>query len=65
MHPLADEYDETRDQALVAEARAGSAQAMDTLARAHQRFIYNIALRMVRDPHDAAETNYLYFGKYL
>ena len=55
MHPLADEYDETRDQALVAEARAGSAQAMDTLARTHQRFIYNIALRMVRDPHDAAD----------
>jgi RNA polymerase sigma factor (sigma-70 family) len=55
MHPLADEYDETRDQAVVAEARAGSAQAMDALARAHQRFIYNIALRMVRDPHDAAD----------
>jgi RNA polymerase sigma factor (sigma-70 family) len=55
MHPLADDYDETRDQALVAEARAGSAHALDTLARAHQRFIYNIALRMVRDPHDAAD----------
>ena len=55
MHPLADEYDESRDQALVAEARVGSAQAMEALARAHQRFIYNIALRMVRDPHDAAD----------
>jgi len=28
---------------------------MEALARAHERFIYNIALRMVRDPHDAAE----------
>jgi hypothetical protein len=46
MHPLAKEYDESRDRALVAEARAGSAQAMEALARAHQRFIYNIALRM-------------------
>ena len=55
MHPLADEYDEGKDQALVSEARAGSAQAMEALAHAHQRFIYNIALRMVRDVHDAAD----------
>ena len=55
MHPLADEYDEGKDRALVSEARAGSTQAMEALARAHQRFIYNIALRMVRDAHDAAD----------
>ena len=55
MHPLADEYDEGKDRALVSEACAGSMQAMEELARAHQRFIYNIALRMVRDAHDAAD----------
>src|SRR6516165_9213122 len=55
MHPLADEYDEGKDRALVSEACAGSMQAMEALARAHQRFIYNIALRMVRDAHDAAD----------
>ena len=55
MHPLADEYDEGKDRALVSEACAGSTQAMEELARAHQRFIYNIALRMVRDAHDAAD----------
>src|SRR6516164_6270119 len=55
MHPLADQYDEGKDRALVSEACAGSMQAMEALARTHQRFIYNIALRMVRDPHDAAD----------
>ena len=55
MHPLADDYDEGKDRALVSEACAGSTQAMEALARAHQRFIYNIALRMVRDAHDAAD----------
>ena len=55
MHPLADEYDEGKDRALVSEACAGSTQAMEELARTHQRFIYNIALRMVRDAHDAAD----------
>src|SRR5260221_1269205 len=55
MHPLSDEYDESKDQSLVSEARAGSGEAIEALARAHQRFIYNIALRMVRDPHDAAD----------
>ena len=54
IHPLADEYDESKDRALVAEARAGSMQAMDALARAHERFIYNVALRMVRDAHPSA-----------
>lgn len=55
MHPLADEYDESKDVALVAEACAGSVEAMDALIHAHQRFIYNVALRMVRDGHDAAD----------
>jgi RNA polymerase sigma factor (sigma-70 family) len=55
MHPLSDEYDESKDQNLVAEARAGSREAIEVLARVHERFIYNIALRMVRDPHDAAD----------
>jgi len=55
MHPLSDEYDESKDQILVSEARAGSREAIEALARAHERFIYNIALRMVRDPHDAAD----------
>jgi hypothetical protein len=55
MHPLSDEYDESKDRILVSDARAGSPEAMEALARAHERFIYNIALRMVRDPHDAAD----------
>jgi RNA polymerase sigma factor (sigma-70 family) len=55
MHPLSDEYDESKDVNLVSEARAGSREAIEALARAHQRFIYNIARRMVRDPHDAAD----------
>lgn len=55
MHALADEYDEGKDRALVAEACAGSEEAMDSLVRTHQRFIYNVALRMVRDAHDAAD----------
>jgi RNA polymerase sigma factor (sigma-70 family) len=55
MHPLSDEYDESKDRILVSDARAGSPEAMEAMARAHERFIYNIASRMVRDPHDAAD----------
>src|SRR5260221_1447155 len=55
MHPLSDEYDESKDQNLVSEARAGSREAIEALARQHQRFIYNITITMVTDPHDAAQ----------
>src|SRR5215467_1244442 len=55
MHPLSDNYDETGDLALITEACAGSRQAAGQLVRRHQRFIYNLALKLVRDPNDAAD----------
>lgn len=55
MHPLSDNYDEAGDLALIAEACAGSRQAAGHLVRRHQRFIYNLALKLVRDPNDAAD----------
>jgi len=55
MHPLSDNYDEAGDLALISEACAGSRQAAGQLVRRHQRFIYNLALKLVRDPNDAAD----------
>lgn len=55
MYPFIEQYDESEDVALVQEACKGSKQAMEKLVGLHQRFIYNVALRMIRDPDDAAD----------
>jgi RNA polymerase sigma factor (sigma-70 family) len=47
---LADE-----DRALVASARDGDRQALEQLVTRHQRWIYNIVLRMVYHPQDAED----------
>jgi len=43
------------DEQLVASAIAGSRQALETLVSRHQRWIYNIAFRMVMTPQDAED----------
>jgi len=55
MYPFAEEYDESKDNLLVQEAVAGSRVAADQLIRRHQPFIYNVALKLVRDSDDAAD----------
>jgi RNA polymerase sigma factor (sigma-70 family) len=55
MNPFSKTYDPNDDLALVHEAREGSKIALDKLLRFHQGFIYNVALRLVRNPADAAD----------
>src|SRR6476659_2311507 len=43
------------DAALVEQAKNGDRSALEKLVLRHQAWIYNIAVRMVFDPHDAEE----------
>src|SRR2546426_4584 len=46
---------DTTDAELVEQAKNGDRLALETLALRHQAWIYNIAVRMVFNPHDAEE----------
>jgi RNA polymerase sigma factor (sigma-70 family) len=46
---------DSSDSELVEEAQHGSRAALEKLVRRHQAWIYNIAIRMVFQPHDAEE----------
>ena len=43
------------DLALVRRTQAGDREALETLVVRHQDWVYNIAVRMVYDPHDAED----------
>jgi len=43
------------DRTLVARARTGENAALEALVRRHQRWVYNIAVRMLGHPHDAED----------
>jgi RNA polymerase sigma factor (sigma-70 family) len=43
------------DRVLVTRAAAGDGDAFDELVRRHQKWIYNIAVRMLSHPHDAQD----------
>ncbi len=43
------------EAALIARARAGDQEAFGVLVRLHQRQVYTLALRMLRDPEEASE----------
>lgn len=47
--------DVSADAVLVEQAQHGDAAALEKLVLRHQAWIYNIAVRMVFDPHDAEE----------
>ncbi len=44
-----------QETALIARARDGDQDAFGVLVRLHQRQVYNLALRMLRDPEEASE----------
>lgn len=46
---------ESDDRDLVCAALSGDSGALETLVTRHQAWIYNIALRMVFDPHEAED----------
>src|SRR5258705_1500841 len=47
--------DDSSDAALVEQAKNGDRTALEKLVLRHQAWIYNIAVRMVFEPHDAEE----------
>jgi RNA polymerase sigma factor (sigma-70 family) len=53
--PLADQDQADADAELVTRAQGGSREALETLVTRHQRWIYNIVLRMIYHPHDAED----------
>src|SRR5215467_2145825 len=54
-NPLADDASPDVDRDLVERAQAGSKEALEQLVTRHQRWIYNLVLRMVYDLHDAED----------
>lgn len=52
--PARDDADRI-DRDLVRAARQGQREALDELVRRHQGFVYNLALRMVWEPHEAED----------
>jgi len=55
MNPFAPHNPPNNEEKWVREAQAGSKEALEKLVRFHQRFIFNIALKYVRNPEDAAD----------
>lgn len=55
MTPFSEKYEAAADHELVRQACEGSREAIAKLVNAHQRFVYNVALKMVREPNDAED----------
>ena len=55
MNPFSETYNSKDEMLLVHEAQEGSQKALEKLIKLHQRFIYNVALKFVRDPGAAAD----------
>src|SRR5580765_8318767 len=55
MNPFSETYDPKDDMLTVREAQAGSQKALEKLVKTHQEFIYNIALKLIRNPDEAAD----------
>jgi RNA polymerase sigma factor (sigma-70 family) len=57
-NPLADTVPAETDQDLVRLVQSGSKEALERLITRHQRWIYNITLRMVYHPQDAEDATH-------
>jgi len=55
INPLADSTVDSDDRELVSRIQQGSQDALETLIRRHQPWIYNLVLRMVYHPQDAED----------
>jgi RNA polymerase sigma factor (sigma-70 family) len=55
MTPFLSTYNESEDLSLLKQAKEGSRLALEKLVKNHQRFIYNVALKFIRDPEEAAD----------
>ncbi len=55
MSPFAKYYDHTADNLLVRNAQEGSREALATLIKKHQHFLYNVAKTLVKDSDEAAD----------
>jgi RNA polymerase sigma factor (sigma-70 family) len=56
LNPLSESYTpEPRDEELVARALAGGRDALEALLRRHERWLYNLALRVLQAPEDAED----------
>ena len=43
------------EQTLIARAKRGDASAFEVLVTMHSQYVYNLALRVVKDPHEAED----------
>jgi RNA polymerase sigma factor (sigma-70 family) len=55
LNPFSETYNSKDEMLLVKAAQNGSQNALEKLVKLHQRFIYNVALKFVRDPDAAAD----------
>lgn len=55
MIPFSSQYKEFQDLLLLQQAKKGSKQALEQPVKNHQRFIYNLALKFLKDPDEAAD----------
>jgi len=55
MNPYSTTYNEDEDILLIRKAFEGASEALNQLVNRHQQFIYNVALKFVKDDDDAAD----------
>lgn len=65
MNPFSQTYDPETDLDLIKAAQDGSKSAIATLVNQHQRFVFNVALRLVKNHEDAADLSQEAFVKML
>jgi RNA polymerase sigma factor (sigma-70 family) len=53
--PFPQQYDEADERTIIEEAQKGSSKDVERLIRQHQQFVYNVALKFVHEPEDAAD----------
>jgi DNA-directed RNA polymerase specialized sigma subunit len=51
--PFATKHNDTREKVIIEAAQKGSRSAIDMLIKEYQQFVYNVALKLVRNTEDA------------
>jgi|ERR1700744_3545446 len=51
----AEGYDESRERVVIEKAQQGSTSTIESLIKNHRHFVYDVALKLARDPEDAAD----------